>query len=76
MSKDKHRNKDRRMALWWKAAQDDGICVNCKWQQQTSQDRDLRWLLKKGLVRMERTPTTGRKRSGKRQSILTAQNPL
>lgn len=68
MSKDKHRGKQRRNALLWRAIAHGGIGVNCKWQPQTGKSPDLDRLIKKGLLRLQRNPTTGRKRSRKRQT--------
>lgn len=63
-----HLGKQRRDKLLARAQRHDGIAVNNKWQRQTKLDPDLKACLKRGLLKLERRPTTGRKKHGKRQT--------
>lgn len=75
MSKDKHRNtKQRQWILDALLVEGRFLPVNCKYNPQTKrkQSAPLQWLLKRGKVKLARSPTTGRKSGNKRQTYLVA----
>jgi hypothetical protein len=61
MSQDKTKSKLRRRALLAKAGYNQGVGINNCYQRQLSKDPDLKWLLKRGFIRLVRLSCGGRK---------------
>jgi len=65
-----HNSTERRKFLLRYLLEHGKIAVNNKWQLLTKQDPVLKKLLRRGVIAIERGPTTGRKSPRKRQSYI------